>query len=72
MSTLSELIEESKRHRVALKNRKGKTLIDVSLLLAVIIALAAPQAALAVVIGVLLEIVDVEYDGHAVGLDETG
>ena len=69
MSQLSELIEEGKRHRVSLKNKKGKTLIDMSLLLAVILVVAAPQILPAVLIGVLLEIIDVEYDGQEVGLD---
>jgi len=31
MSKLSELIEEGKKHRVSLKNHKGKTLINISL-----------------------------------------
>ena len=69
MSKLSELIEEGKRHRVSLKNQKGKTLIDISLLLALILVVAAPQLLLAVMIGVALEIVDVEYDGQELDLD---
>ena len=67
MSILSELIEEGNRHRLTLKNRKGKTLINISLLLAVILVIAAPQLMLAVLIGVVLEMFDVEYDGQALG-----
>jgi len=63
MSELSELIEEGKRHRVSLKNQKGENLINISLLLAVILVIAAPPLLLAVLIGVALEIIDVEYDG---------
>ncbi len=69
MSKLSELIEEGKRHRVSLKNQKGKTLIDISLLLTLILIVAAPQLLLAVLIGVMLEIIDVEYDGQEISLD---
>ena len=69
MSELSELIEEGKRHRVSLKNQKGKPLINISLLLAVILVIAAPPLLLAVLIGVVLEIIDVEYDGKEIGLD---
>lgn len=69
MSTLSELIEEGKRHRVTLKNKKGKPLIDISLLLTIILALGAPQLLLAVLVGMVFEILDVEYDGKAVSLD---
>ena len=64
MSKLSELIEEGKKDRVSLKNHKGKTLINISLLLALILVIAAPQLLLAVFIGVALEIIDVEYDGQ--------
>ena len=72
MSTLSELIEEGKRHRVSLKNQKGKPLINISLLLAVILVIAAPQLLLAVLIGVMLEIIDVEYDGQALDWNGLG
>jgi hypothetical protein len=63
MSTLSELVQEAKLHRVYLKNKKGKPLIDISLLLALILVIAAPHLVLAVLIGVAFEIIDVEYDG---------
>ena len=72
MSELSELIEEGKRHRVSLKNQKGKTLINISLLLALILVVASPQLLLAVLIGVALEIIDVEYDGQELGWDGLG
>ena len=69
MSTLGELIKEGKRHHVSIKNQKGKPLINISLLLAVILVIAAPPLLLAVLIGVVLEIVDVEYDGQELGWD---
>jgi len=72
MSKLSELIEEGKRHRMSLKNQKGETLINISLLLALILVIAAPQLLLAVLVGVALEIIDVEYDGQELGWDRLG
>ena len=69
MSTLSELIEEGTRHRVSFKNQKGKPLIDISLLLALILIIAAPQLLLVVLIGEMLEIIDVEYDGQELRWD---
>ena len=69
MSILRELIKEGKRHRVSIKNKKGKPLINISLLLAVILVIAAPPLLLAVLVGVALEIIDVEYDGKEIGLD---
>ena len=69
MTTLNEFIEEGKRHRVSLKNAKGATLINISLLLALILIVAAPQLLLAVLVGVALEIIDVEFDGQELGWD---
>jgi len=68
MSTLSEFVREAKTHRVYVKDQKGKPFIDISLLLAVILAIAAPELVLALLIGVLLELVDVEYDNKPVSL----
>ena len=72
MSNLGEIIEEGKRHRVTLKNQKGKPLIDISLVLALILIIAAPQLLLVVLIGAALEIIDVEYDGRALNWDDLG
>jgi hypothetical protein len=72
MTKLSELVEEGKRHHVSLKNQKGKTLINISLLLALILVIAAPQLLLAVLVGVALEIIDVEYDGQELNWDGLG
>jgi hypothetical protein len=57
---------------VSLKNQKGKTLINISLLLTLILVVAAPQLLLAVLIGVALEIIDVEYDGQELDWGELG
>lgn len=72
MSNLSELIEEGKRHRVSLKNKKGKPLIDISLLLAMILIIAAPQLLLVVLICVALELIDIEFDGRELDWDGSG
>ncbi|MFN2190449.1 MAG: DUF4342 domain-containing protein [Candidatus Promineifilaceae bacterium] len=72
MSRISELIAEGKRHHVSLKNQKGRTLINISLLLALILIVVVPQILLAVLIGILLEIIDVEFDDQALGWDGKG
>jgi hypothetical protein len=72
MSSLGELVEESKKHRVVLKNKKGKPLIDISLLLALILSVGAPQLLLVVLICMAFDMIDVEYDGREVGLDGVG
>lgn len=68
MTTLSELIEAGKRRRVTFTNKDGKPLLDLSLLWAVIIAFAAPQALLLVIVLALLELIHVELDGKRLGL----
>jgi len=72
MSTMSELIQEGKLHRITLKNRNGKTLISISLLWAVILVIAAPQLLLVVLISLALDLVDIEYDGQELGLAREG
>jgi len=54
---------------VSLKNHKGKPLINISLLLAMILVIAAPQLLLVVLVGVALELIDVEFDGQKLGWD---
>ena len=49
-----------KCHRVTLKNRRGKTLIDLALIWAIIIALAAPELAACVLVAVLLEFISID------------
>lgn len=68
MTTLSELIEAGKRRRVTFTNKDGKPLLDLSLLWAVIIAFAAPQALLLVIVLAFLELIHVELDGKRLGL----
>ena len=71
MSRLSQLTDEGKRHHLSLKNRDGKTLVKVPLLIAVIILIAAPQLLVIVLAGLLLEMIDVEYDGRSLIFGET-
>ncbi len=69
MLSFSEILEAGKRHFVTLKNRKGKTLVRVPLLWALVIVIAAPQVLVAVLVAMVLEIIEVEYDGRQVDLD---
>jgi hypothetical protein len=58
---LKDLIEEGKRHRIVIKNENGKTLVELAAIWAVIIALAAPQLAVLVLVGALLNVVTVTF-----------
>jgi hypothetical protein len=68
MSTLSELIDTGKQHRVTFTNKEGKQLLELSLLWTVIISFAAPQALLLIIVLALLELIHVELDGKRLGL----
>jgi hypothetical protein len=64
MSTLRELIAESKQHEVALVKKNGQKILDLTLFVALIIVFAAPQALLAVLIGVLFDLCELHYDSR--------
>lgn len=68
MSRTDEVFEAGKRHHITIKNQKGKPLIKLPLLLAVIILIGAPQLLLIVLVGMVLEMIYVEYDGEPVRL----
>lgn len=67
MTTLSELVHEGKRRRVTFVNKKGKPILELSLIWTVIIAVAAPQVALLVLILALLEVLDVSLSEQEAG-----
>jgi hypothetical protein len=66
MSTLNELFEAGKRHHGSLINNKGKILFKIPLLLVVILIVGTPQLLLVVLVAMLLEIIEVEYDGRPI------
>jgi hypothetical protein len=59
MTEPKDLITEAKRHRIFITNKRGKRVIELPLIWAVIITLVAPQLAVLVVVGALLDIVSV-------------
>lgn len=61
MTGLSEWLTYGKQHHVAVSNRQGKVLIRLSLLVTVILIIAAPQ----LLVVVLLDLIDVAYDGRS-------
>lgn len=66
MTTLSELIDQGKRHHITLKNKAGKQLLKLALLWTVVIVVAAPQAGVLVLVLALLDVIVVEYDGRRI------
>ena len=68
MSTLCELFDAGMERRVTFRGKEGKRLLELSLLWAVIITFAAPQALLVVILLAWLDLIDVELDGKAIGV----
>lgn len=64
MMTLSELIQEARRHEFTFRNSEGKVLFELQLLWAIIITLAAPQVFVLALILLLLHVIEIEYDGR--------
>lgn len=60
-STIRELCREARSTRVIIRNRQGKTVVNVSLIAAVVIAVLVPAAAIAATIGVLLDTITVSF-----------
>ena len=60
MSTIEELLSEAKSHRFIIRNKHGKTLIDLKVIWGLVIAFGAPQMAALVVVGALLGVLSVE------------
>lgn len=70
MSRLGELIDESKKHQVTFANAQGKRLVEFSLLLTIILAIAMPQLSVLVLLLAVLEVIGIQLDGRPLTLTE--
>ena len=61
-SAVSEILEESRNQRVVIKNRSGKKVTDLSVLLALILCIGAPVIPAFVILGVLVEAISVSFE----------
>jgi len=60
-SAVREILRESRRRRVVIRKSSGKKVIDVSVLLALILSIGAPVLPAFVVLGVLVESINVSF-----------
>jgi hypothetical protein len=72
MSTLSELIEKGKAHRVTFAKSNGEKLFELALLWVVILALGAPQLAVLVLVLAVLSLIQIRMDGRPLELMTLG
>lgn len=61
-SVIDEILQESRKRRVVIRNRSGKKVIDCSVLLALILSIGAPVLPAFVILGVLVEVISVSFE----------
>ena len=61
-SAVREILRESRNRRVLIRNRAGKQIIDISVLLALILSIGAPVLPAFVILGVLVESIRVSFE----------
>jgi hypothetical protein len=61
-SAVSEILHESRKRRVVIRNRSGKKVVDCSVLLALILSIGAPVLPAFVILGVLVEAINISFE----------
>ena len=63
-SAVGDILQASKKRRLVIRNRDGKKVIDISVLLAVILSIGAPVLPIFVILGVQVEAIRVSIEDH--------
>jgi hypothetical protein len=61
-SAVCETLQESRKRRLVIRNRAGKQIINISVLLALILSIGAPVLPAFVILGVLVESIRVSFE----------
>ena len=61
-SAVRDILRDSRNRRVVIRNRAGKQIIDISLLLALILSIGAPVLPSFVILGVIVETIHVSFE----------
>ena len=61
-SAIGEILHESRKRRLVIRNRSGKKVIDCSVLLALILSIGAPVIPVFVILGVLVEAISISFE----------
>lgn len=70
MSKLGEMTDEAKKHQVTFVDSQGKRLVEFSLLLTIILAIATPQLSVLVLFLAVFEVIGIQLDGRPLTLAE--
>lgn len=61
-SAVREILRDSRKRRVVIRNNSGKKIIDISVLLALILSVGAPVLLIFVILGVYVESIRVSLE----------
>lgn len=61
-SAVHEILQESRKRRVVIRNSSGKKVIDWSVLLVLILSIGAPVLPAFVILGVLVEAISISFE----------
>lgn len=61
-SAFHEILQESSKRRVVIKNSKGEEVLDLSVLLALILSVGAPVLPAIAILGVLVEAISISFE----------
>jgi len=61
-SVIDEILQETQKRRVVIRNRSEKKVIDCSALLALILSIGAPVLPVFVILGVLVEVISISFE----------
>jgi hypothetical protein len=61
-SAIREILRESRKRRLVIRNREGKKVIALSVILALILSIGAPVLPIIAILGVLVEAISISFE----------
>jgi hypothetical protein len=63
-SAIRQILHESRRRRVVIRDRSGKKILDWSMLLVLILSIGAPVFPAFMILGVLVEAINISFESR--------
>jgi hypothetical protein len=61
-SAIREILRESRKRRLVIRNREGKKVIALSVILALILSIGAPVLPIIAILGVLVDAISISFE----------
>ena len=61
-SAIREILRESRKRRMVIRNREGKKVIALSVILALILSIGAPVLPIIAILGVLVDAISISFE----------